>query len=284
MKNHPLSTLSFLKPIQSLENDSLGESTKEKENAFQEEAEKGTEKPEKTTRKILSISKKDSKNPKKEETIIDFDTSCEEEIAPAIMPIREIPVLFNPALNEDEITFERIEQNAEKFKASFNEITQNFKDQIKDLSEGLQQSKKRLDLILELSEKQKSSFFSNLFKRRKKADTSFIKSNDKLIPVVKESITSPSQIINSKTLLSYASDWTRTIFSDRVLFKSVPGSGTILLILPKGNIRFIQFNYKNTPIHPVQEDFKSHLTPHKVHEFHHFIDYRNWLYEEMRKI
>ena len=85
-------------------------------------------------------------------------------------------------------------------------------------------------------------------------------------------------------MLSYASDWTKTIFADRILFKAVPGSGTILLILPKGNIRFIQFNYKDTPIHPTQESFKSHLAPNKVYEFNQFIDYRNWLYNEMRNI
>lgn len=272
MKKHPLSSLSFLQPLPHLNNVDFSEITQAADNAYNKKNDKNQTET-KNERKILTMKTNNPQinNIEKTQPITTDDSSSSYQ-------------LYNPAKNTEEITFETVEKNAEKFKESFKEITQSFREQIKDLSDGLAKSQKDLELITQLREQQKPSFFSTLFKRKKNQAEVFVKNGKTYIPVIKESITSPAQIVNSKTLLSYASDWTRTIFSDRVLFKAVPGSGTIMLILPRGNIRFIQFNYKETPIHPTQEDFKTHLAPHKVHIFHHFIDYRNWLYEELRKI
>lgn len=267
MNNHPLNELSFLKPINEIEKTSMSSIINEADKAYQADNKKNnsTIKNSKAKCNVTPLQKKNSKKT-------------------LSLPSNPEKKLFDPSTTDEEITLKTIEENAEKFKASFKEITNDFKEQIKDLSFELQESKKSLELLAKITEQEKPSFFSTLFKKKKNASTSFVKNGNQLIPVIKESITSPSQIINSKTLLHYASDWTRTIFSDRVLFKALPGSGTILVVLPKGNIHFIQFNYKDTPIHPTQEDFKSHLNPIKVHEFHHFIDYRNWIYNEIRKI
>ena len=263
MKKHPLSSLSFLKPLPALENTSFKEIIEEAEKSYKNETAIPMKKETKENRKILSPLKK-----RNESTLL----------------IKEIKIPSDdPFFQEnesDETAFKLIEENAEKFKSEFKEITNQFKDQIKELNVELQESKKRLDMLLNLKNQSPSSFFKNFFKKKNKALT--IAENNEEIN--KEVILSPSKISNSKMLLSYASDWTRTIFSDRILFKAIPGSGTIFLILPKGNIRFIQFNYKNTPIHPIQEHFINHLMPHKVYEFKQFIDYRNWIYEEMRKI
>ena len=265
MKKHPLSSLSFLKPLPELETPSFEEITKEADKSYRQDSQTEENKNLHSKRKVLTL------------------IQNQNEKTPLIKEINlssQFPIIEK---QEDKvITLQTIEENAKKFKENFNEITNVFKEQIKELSEDLQQSKQQLDTLLSLKKKEKSSFFPSFFKRKKQETYRGDEEDGALI--FRKHPTSTAQIINSKTLLSYASDWTKTIFADRILFKAVPGSGTILLILPKGNIRFIQFNYKDTPVHPTQESFKSHLAPNKVYEFNQFIDYRNWLYNEMRNI
>lgn len=266
MKQHPLSNLDFLKPLSNLENTSFAKITKNAEDSYlkNKNNQEGTSTLPK--RKILT--------PIKTKKIT-------EPLIKEINLKERSPLLETTP--QEEITFQTIEENAEKFKSDFKEITNIFKEQIKDLSVDLQESKKQLDTLLSLKKKEKSGSLFSFFKKNKENKEEELLSKKKPLIVIKRP-SSCDQIIDSKTLLTYASDWTRTIFSERILFKAIPGSGTILLILPKGNIRFIQFNYKNTPVHPTQENFKSHLSPHKVYEFNQFIDYRNWLYSEIAKI
>lgn len=98
----------------------------------------------------------------------------------------------------------------------------------------------------------------------------------------KKTTTSLYQIRDNKSLLSYAINWTQTIFADHVMVKALPGSGTILFILPKGELRFVQFIYQNTPVHPIQQAFKEKLSPIQVHVFSNFHDFRDWMYRLAR--
>ena len=266
MTQHPLSNLSFLKPLSNLENTSFGKITQNAEDSY-----------------LKNKNKEEGANPlPKRKILTPIKTKKISESLIKEISLKEKMPLFETTPQE-EITFQKIEENAEKFKSDFKEITNIFKEQIKDLSVDLQESKKQLDTLLSLKKKEKSSSLFSFFKKNKENKETKSLSTQKPLVVVKRPYSS-DQIIDSKTLLTYASDWTRTIFSERILFKAIPGSGTILLILPKGNIRFIQFNYKDTPVHPTQENFKLHLSPHKVYEFNQFIDYRNWIYSEIGKI
>ena len=120
--------------------------------------------------------------------------------------------------------------------------------------------------------------------KRKKVRVKYVSNHYTQIPVVEKEITSSHQIKDSRSLLVFSSNWVKTIFENKILFKAIPATGTNLLIFPKGHYFFVQFAYQATPIHPTQEMIHQKLFPLKVLVFRDFKSFRNWVYEQMRQI
>lgn len=135
-----------------------------------------------------------------------------------------------------------------------------------------------------LKEKKKWDFSLPLFNKRKKVVVKYLDGKYAHIPVVEKELTNSMQIVNSKSLLVFCSNWVKTIFDNQIVFRAIPATGTNLLIFPKGHYYFVQFMYQKTPIHPTQEMIQQKLSPLKVFEFHDFKTFRNFVYEQMRSI
>ena len=186
-------------------------------------------------------------------------------------PIQEklsfLKIPFKPVLSE-----KLKKEVAENFSMSLREEKTNAADwEIMDVSQN------------ELNKK-KWDFSIPFLNKRKKVYVKYVSNNRNQIPVVEKEISSFHQIKDSRSLLVFSSNWVKTIFENKILFKAIPATGTNLLIFPKGHYFFVQFAYQATPIHPTQEMIHQKLSPLKVLVFRDFKPFRNWVYEQMRQI
>lgn len=162
-------------------------------------------------------------------------------------------------------------------------LAHSLKKEISSLAESFEKSHTALKEFNYLNTLKKSPFSLKFFKNRQPVAVDFApdKEGKYTIPVVRRPILSSHQIYDSKSLLSYCSDWVKSLFFDKAEFRALPGTGTILILLPHGNLRFVQFIYKDTPVHPTQLTFRKKISPIEIEVFHDFKSFRDWMYGEL---
>ena len=183
---------------------------------------------------------------------------------------------------DEELTEEKAAQIVAQKHAELKKMTAEVKEELSLLSQDIEKSKQDIERLCALEENKRKSFFAPLFKRKRKPiEIDYLEREKQVIPIVKKYIEAPYQIVDSKSLLSYASSWLKTIFENKVQMKALPSTGTVLIILPKGHFHFVQFAHGTTPLHIRQTAFQESLSPLKVNVFRNFYDFRNWIYEQM---
>lgn len=182
----------------------------------------------------------------------------------------------------EELNEEKAAQIVAQKHAELKKMTAEVKEELSLLSQDIEKSKQDIERLCALEENKRKSFFAPLFKRKRKPiEIDYLEREKQVIPIVKKYIEAPYQIVDSKSLLSYASSWLKTIFENKVQMKALPSTGTVLIILPKGHFHFVQFAHGTTPLHIRQTAFQESLSPLKVNVFRNFYDFRNWIYEQM---
>ncbi len=162
-------------------------------------------------------------------------------------------------------------------------MAHSLKTQIVDLMDEFEKSRQSWQTFNALNAPKKAPFSLRLYKKRRPVQVDFVadKENNTTVPVIRRPIESAWQITDSKSLLSYCSDWVKSLFFDKAELRALPGTGTILIILPHGNLRFVQFIYKDTPIHPTQQAFQEKISPVEVSIFRDFKSFRDWMYDQI---
>ncbi len=171
----------------------------------------------------------------------------------------------------------------ETFFSPIKDMAHSLKTQIVDLMDEFEKSRQSWQTFNALNAPKKAPFSLRLHKKRRPFQVDFVadKENNTTVPVIRRPIESAWQITDSKSLLSYCSDWVKSLFFDKAELRALPGTGTILIILPHGNLRFVQFIYKDTPIHPTQQAFQEKISPVEVSIFRDFKSFRDWMYDQI---
>lgn len=196
-------------------------------------------------------------------------------------PLSDIDFM-KPITDDVELTEEQAAQIVAQKHAELKKMTEEVKEELSLLTKDIEKSRQDIERLALLEENKHKGFFSPFFKRKRKpVEVGFLKQDNQSIPVVKKYIDSPHKINDTKSLISFSCDWIKTIFEDKIMVKSLNSTGTVLFILPKGNLRFVQFTHNATPLHVKQTQMQERLTPLKVMVFRNFYDFRSWIYEQM---
>ncbi len=102
------------------------------------------------------------------------------------------------------------------------------------------------------------------------------------IPVISKNISGNRFIHDTDTLLNYCLKWCRDIYPHQTAFRAIHNTGTMLLVLPNGQIHFIQFIYGRDIPSTQQKAFQYLIAPQPIHIFKNFNMFANWIKEKLR--
>ncbi len=115
--------------------------------------------------------------------------------------------------------------------------------------------------------------------RKKKPIQAYMRSiDDKVgLKVIAAPISGSYFIRDTPSLLDYCLKWCKSVYPNKVIFRSIQNTGTLLMVVPNDTVYFIQFIYGKDMQNMYQKDFQYHINPTEILIFKTFPAFQEFV-------